>query len=210
MLDENTLYTTLSDLPLYNWVEIATTSNLKWLIKSGSDISEAELSETYDLLLAEYQSLIKDTKAAHEHNLRVTYAKLANRIDHITIAVTALREHGRDESLILILQTPQPHGLGFERLTYDDLERDLKLTENYLKMDIVKLEQAKNQLEKMVKTASVEGGNAKGMFYEQIGALSKWLQFGINPRETSVMQYIAYLNMLDAEIRANRNRVTRN
>jgi hypothetical protein len=73
-------------------------------------------------------------------------------------------------------------------------------------MDIVKFEQAKNQLDKMVKAAESNGGNSKGQFYEQITSLSKWLQFGINPKECSVMQYISYLNMLDAEIRANRNK----
>lgn len=199
------LYTDLSDLPLYNWIELACTSNMKWLVKSGP--IPDDLSDHYASLLAEYQILVKDTKSDIEHKTRVTYARLANRIDHITVAVNALRFHGRDEDLIRILQTPQPDGLGFERLKYDDLERDLKLTENYLKMDLVKFEQAKNQLDKMVKAAESSGaGNSKGVFYEQITSLSKWLQFGINPKECSVMQYISYLNMLDSEIRANRGK----
>ncbi len=198
------LYTTLSDLPLYNWIELATGKDLKWLIKSGEP-TEDELTEIYDQLLAEYQSLVKDTKSAIEHNLKVTYAKLANRIDHITIAVNALRIE-RDEDIIRILQTPQPKGLGFERLKYDDLARDLTLTENYLKMDIVKFEQAKNQLEKMVKTASVEGVNSKGQFYESVVSLSKWVGYGINPKLTSVLEYVSLLNMLDVEIRANRGK----
>jgi len=202
---ETILYTDLSDLPLYNWIELATSQNLKWLVKSGP--MPDDLSDHYQSLLTEYQILVKDTKSDIEHKTRVTYAKLANRIDHIQIAVNALRMHGRDTELIRILQTPQPDGLGFERLKYDDLEKDLKLTENYLKMDIVKFEQAKNQLDKMVKAAETNGTvNSKAQFYEQITSLSKWLQFGINPKETSVMQYISYLNMLDAEIRANRNK----
>jgi hypothetical protein len=197
------LFDDLSDLPLYNWIELAVSQNMKWLVKSGP-VPE-DLSDHYQELLSEYQIIVKDTKSDIEHKTRVTYAKLANRIDHITIAIGALRIE-RDEDIIRILQTPQPDGLGFERLTYDDLERDLRLTENYLKMDIVKFEQAKNQLDKMVKAAESNGGNSKGQFYEQITSLSKWLQFGINPKECSVMQYISYLNMLDAEIRANRNK----
>lgn len=193
------LYTDLSDLPLYNWIEIATSNNLKWLIKSGP--VPDDLTEHYNELLAEYQSLVKDTKSAHEHNIKVTYAKLANRIDHITIAVNALRIE-RHEDLIRILRKQ----LGFDRLTYDDLEHDLKLTENYLKMDIVKFEQAKNQLDKIVKSAEHEGVNSKGSFYEQITSLSKWIGFGINPKETSVMEYVSYLNMLDAEIKASQKR----
>ena len=135
------LYTDLSDLPLYNWIEISVTNNLKWLVKSGEMLED--LTEHFGLLLAEYQSLVKDTKTAHEHTTKVNYAKLANRIDHVQIAVNALRIE-RDEDMIRILREK----LGFERLTYEDLEKDLKLTENYLKMDIVKFEQAKNQLDR--------------------------------------------------------------
>jgi ribosomal protein S6 len=194
------LYTDLSDIPLYNWIEIATTNNLKWLVKSGP-VPE-DLTEQYGELLQEYQALIKDTKSAHEHNIKVTYARLANRIDHIQIAVNALRLHGHDANLIRILQTPPPDGLGFEGLTYEDLERDLKLTENYMKVDVIKLEQAKGQLEKIMKAADFDGVNSKGVFYEQITSLSRWLQFGINPKEVSVMQYVMYLNALQIEIKA--------
>lgn len=195
------LYTDLSDLPLYNWIELAVSTNLKWLVKSGEQPEDGVLTEIYDQLLSEYQTLVKDSKSAHEHNVKVNYARLANRIDHIQIAVNALRMGGRDEDLIRILRSPQPEGLGFERLTYDDLERDLKLTENYLKMDVVKFEQAKNQLDKIMKAAEHEGVNSKGMFYEQITSLSKWIGFGIHPRQVSVMEYISYLNMLQLEIK---------
>jgi hypothetical protein len=198
------LYTDLSDLPLYNWIETAVSGNLKWLVKSGPipDDLEAHYSE----LLAEYQSLVKDAKSSNDHSLKVTYALLANRIDHVNIALNALRM-GRDADIIRILQTPHPDGLGFERLTYDDLEKDIKLTENFLRMDMVKLNQAKAQLEKIFKTAGdTDGVNSKGMFYEQITSLSKWLQFGINPKETSVIQYISYLNALMDEVKRNENK----
>lgn len=195
------LYTDLSDLPLHNWINVAVTNDLKWLVKSGP--IPDDLTEHYQELLTEYQLLVKDTKSDIEHKTKVTYAKLANRIDHIQIAVNALRIE-RDEDIIRILQTPQPEGLGFERLTYQDLDKDLKLTENYLKMDIIKFEQAKNQLDKIIKASEHDGVNSKGMFYEQITSLSKWIGFGINPKQTSVIEYVSYLNMLQVEIKANR------
>lgn len=189
------LYADLSDLPLYNWIEIAVSNNLKWLVKSG-EIPE-DIDAHYDLLLAEYQELVQDAKSANSHQVKVTYAKLANRIDHVNIALNALRIE-RDEGIIRILRGL----LGFDRLTYDDLEKDIKLTETYLKMDIIKLEQAKNQLDKIFKSAeNTSGTTTKGMFYQEITSLSKWLNFGINPKETSVMQYVSYLNMLQLEIK---------
>lgn len=199
--DLTILYTDLSDLPLYNWIELAVSQNLKWLVKSGP--IPDDLTEHYQTLLTEYQLLVKDTKTDIEHKLKVTYARLANRIDHIQIAVNALRIE-RDEDIIRILQTPQPEGLGFERLSYEDLDKDLRLTENYLKMDIIKFEQAKNQLDKIIKASANDGVNSKGMFYEQITSLSKWIGFGINPKQTSVIEYVSYLNMLQVEIKANR------
>lgn len=199
-----TLYTDLSDLPLYNWIEIATTSALKWLVKSGPLPEQGFLDDNYANLLAEYQSLVKDTKTAHEHTTKVTYSKLANRIDHVNISLNALRIHGADPNIIRILRTPQPNGLGFERLTYEDLERDITLTENFLKMDVVKFEQAKAQLEKIIdKAGDTDGVNSKGAFYEQITSLSKWIGFGISPKTTSVIEYISYLNMLQVEVKMN-------
>jgi hypothetical protein len=198
---ETVLFQDLSDLPLYNWIETAVSGNLKWLVKSGPIPDDLETH--YSTLLSEYQSLVKDAKTSNDHSLKVTYALLANRIDHVNIALNALRI-GRDADIIRILQTPPPDGLGFSRLTYDDLEKDIKLTENFLRMDMVKLNQAKAQLEKIFKTAGdTEGVNSKGMFYEQIVSLSKWLQFGINPKETSVIQYISYLNALTDEVKRN-------
>lgn len=198
------LYTDLADLPLYNWIELSVSGNMKWLVKDGT--VPDDLTEHYETLLNEYQSIVKDTKSQHDHQVKIEYAKLANYIDHVTIAINALRLYGRDEAIITILQTGKPQGLGFERLTYNDLEKDLKLTENYLKMDIVKFEQAKNQLEKMVKAVGDTGVNSKGAFYQEVVSLSKWLGFGIQPKETTVMQYISYLNMLQIEIQANRNK----
>lgn len=192
------LYTDLSDLPLYHWIELATSGNMKWLVKSGP-IPE-DIADHYEVLLAEYQSLVKDTKSSNDHSIRVTYAKLANRIDHVNIALNVLR-HTRDEGIIAILQAPEPNGLGYDRLAFEDLPKDIKLVETYLKMDIIKFEQAKGQLEKIMKTADTDGVNSKGMFYEQIVSLSKWLSFGINPKETSVIQYISYLNMLMIEVK---------
>jgi hypothetical protein len=198
------LFQDLSDLPLYNWIETAVSGNLKWLVKSGPIPDDLETH--YSELLAEYQSLVKDAKTSNDHSLKVTYALLANRIDHVNIALNALRM-GRDADIIRILQTPQPNGLGFSRLTYDDLDKDIKLTENFLRMDMVKLNQAKAQLEKIFKTAGdTDGVNSKGMFYEQITSLSKWLQFGINPKETSVIQYVSYLNALTDEVKRNKNK----
>lgn len=194
----------LADLPLYNWIELSVSGNMKWLVKDGP--MPDDITEHYDTLLNEYQSLVKDTKSQHDHQVKIEYAKLANYIDHVTIAINALRLYGRDEAIITILQTGKPQGLGFERLTYQDLEKDLKLTENYLKMDIVKFEQAKNQLEKMVKVAGDTGVNSKGAFYQELTSLSRWLQFGINPKVTSVMEYISYLNALQLEIQANRGK----
>lgn len=200
--DLTILYTDLCDLPLYNWIELAVSQNLKWLVKSGP--IPDDLTDHYQTLLTEYQLLVKDTKTDIEHKLKVEYAVLANRIDQVNLALSALKMHGYDEDIIRILQADKPQGLGFWRVNFEDLNKGIELVETFLAHDKKRFEQAKNQLDKIIKASAHDGGNSKGMFYEQIVSLSKWIGFGINPKQTSVIEYVSYLNMLQVEIKANR------
>lgn len=191
---ETILYADCSEIPLYNWIKIAITGNHKWLVKSGPVSND--LSEHYEFIYAEYQTLVKDTKSSHELTLKINLAQTANRIDIIKVCIHQLRLE-KDERLISIL-----HSLGFNRLTYTDLEKDLKLTETYLQSDIIKFQQKKIQYEKM----SVEdGGGITGAveadFYNQISIIEKWKGSAIDVYNYSVIKWVSDLNQLKAEIR---------
>lgn len=187
------LYQDCSEIPLYNWIKLAVTANHKWLIKSGK--TEDDLSEAYEAIFTEYTSLVKDVRSTQELRLKIAITSLANRIDQVKLCVSHLRFE-RDEKLIEILR----NDLGFYRLAYDDLDKDLNLTETLMRTDTIKFEQKKQQYEKMVGDVS-DSGNGEVDFYEQVQVLSKWLGFSINPKNTSLMQYIVYLNALKLEIK---------
>lgn len=198
------LYADCSELPLYNWVKLACTGSLTWLIKTGICSDGGILQQRYELITGEYGTLIKDTKATQELKLKIQLTQLANKIDQVNVAVHALRTLGRDENIIAILRSPIPIGLGFGRLSYVNLEHDLKLTESYLQMDVVRFKQRSGEMATLVEKAASKGsGSSEGEFYSEIASLSKWIDFGIAPRDTSVMQYISYLNMLKLEIKNN-------
>lgn len=186
------LYTDCSSLPLYHWIKIACTGDHKWLVKSG-EIPHT-LSEHYEQIYAEYQTLIKDTRTTQELKLKIQIAQLANRIDCIKIAVNQLAIE-RDEEIINILRNK----LGFSRLSYTDLPRDLKLTQTYLQSDVIKLQQKQAQYDKLTKLT--EGGNSEADFYSQISVLEKWKGSAIDLHTTSVLKWVSDLNLLKEEIR---------
>lgn len=200
----SSVYKDCSELPVYNWIKLAVTGDLQWLMKEGGDegIQSNEtgrLQSLYEAILAEYGTLIKDTKTSQELRLKIDITTIAHRIDHVRVCVNLLRIE-RDEKLIDILRTK----LGFARLNYEDLKRDLDLTETYLKADIVKFEQRKGQYEKL--TEGEIGSGTEADFYEQVAILSKWLTFGIDVYKTSVLQYVSYLNQLKNEIKNQNNK----
>lgn len=191
------LYAGCSELPLYRWIKLACTGDHKWLIKSGPVI---DVSDQYAAIYAEYQTLVKDTRSSQELTLKIGIVQLANRIDVIKICIHQLRIE-RDERIIEIL-----HKLGFTRLKYIDLEKDLKLTETYCQSDVVKLTQKQNQYTKMV--GEIDGnGTAESDFYNQISIIEKWKGSAIDVHSYSVMHWVSDLNNLKAEIReAEKNR----
>lgn len=192
------LYKDCSELPLYNWIKLAITNDYKWLIKSGHTIND--LSEHYHLMHEEYTSLVKDVRSTQELKLKISITTIANRIDHITVCINQLRIK-RDERLIEILQ----NDLGFHKLTYEDLYKDLDLTETLMRSDIVKFQQKKQQYEKMLEDMA-DGNNGEADFYSQIQIIAKWLGFGIDVYKTSLMQYVSYLNALKLEIKNSQNK----
>lgn len=193
------LYQDCSLLPLFNWIKIAVTGDYKWLIKAGE--TDDDLSATYEAIFTEYTSLVKDVRSAQELRLKIAITTLANRIDHIKICIEQLRIE-RDERIVSILQNK----LGFHRLTYIDLDKDLGLTETFMRSDIVKFEQNKIQHEKMFENIG-DGGNTEADFYEQISMLEKWKGYAINPHTTSVLQYVIYVNQLKHEIKNNQQNI---
>lgn len=190
------LYRDCSELPLYNWIKLAITGSHKWLIKSGD--TDDDLSDSYAAIFTEYTSLVKDIRTVQELKLNISINTLANRIDHINICINHLRIE-REERLISILQNE----LGFYRLSYTDLQKDLDLTETLTRSDIVKLEQKKQHYAKMIVETDSGTNNDESAFYEQISVVEKWKGYAINPHTVSLLQYIVYLNQLKTEIKNN-------
>lgn len=189
-------YNDCSELPLFNWIKLAVTGDHKWLLKSGT--TNDDLSNIYDAIIAEYTSIIKDVRSTQEHKLKIAVNTLAKRIDHINIAVAQLRIE-RDERLIAILREQ----LGFSRLTYVDLDKDLDLTLTFIKSDIIKFEQKKIQLLALIEQAEESSDNGEVAAWENVTMLEKWLSISINAKDCSIMRYLVYLNTLKLEIKNN-------
>ncbi len=187
-LKQNSVYSTCADLPLYNWIELCVTGDLKWLVKSGEP---TDLSEAYLALADEYSEVAKDPQALHTLTLKKQIAILNNKLVCIQLAVDHLQTV-RNEEVIAILRKD----LGFASLNYADLEKDLPRTINLAKSMYAKLQILEKQLGEQVKKSG--GEVTREGYYSELAIIGKWAGFQIQPKKYSVMEYIVLKNAFKA------------
>ena len=176
-------------MPLYNWIELCVTGDLKWLVKEGTPDG---LTETYLNIADEYAEVSKDEKSGRILRLKIQIATLNNRLICIESAVQFLSVVRSDE-VIDILRTKY----GFYSLKYDNLDVDLRRTLSIAKRDYVKLKMAEDDLSKLVNSG---GGEIKREdFYSELAVLGKWANMQISPKNYTVMEYIVLKNAFKAD-----------
>jgi len=180
----NSVYSTCADLPLYNWIELCVTGDLKWLVKDGEP---TDLSEAYLAIADEYSEVAKDPQALHTLTLKKQIAILNNKLVCIQLAVDHLQTV-RNEEVIAILRKD----LGFASLNYADLEKDLPRTINLAKSMYAKLQILEKQLGEQVKKPG--GEVTREGYYREIQIIADWAKIHISPKKYSVMEYIVLKN----------------
>lgn len=182
-------YQSCAELPLYNWIELCVTGDLKWLIKEGTP---ENLTDTYLNIADEYAELSKDEKAGRVLRLKIQIATLNNKLICIESACNFLSVT-RNEEVIDILRNK----LGFISLKYDNLDVDLAKTISIAKSDHVRLKKAEKSLSDMLANG---GGEIKREdFYTELAVLSKWANRQISPHTHSLMEYIVLKNAFKAD-----------
>jgi hypothetical protein len=184
----NLVYSSCAELPLFNWIELCVTGDLKWLAKSGEPDN---LSETYLAIADEYSEVSKDQNATHMLSLKKQIAILNNKLVCTHLAVEHLRTI-RNEEVISILR----NNLGFASLKYDNLDKDLDRTVSLSKSMLAKLQVLEKQLQEQ---ANKKGGEiTREAYYSEVAIISKWLGFQIQPKNYSLLEYIVAKNAFKA------------
>lgn len=183
------IYQSCSELPLYNWIELCVTGELKWLIREGNP---TDLAEAYLKIADEYAEVSKDEKAGRVLRLKIQIATLNNKLICIESAVNFLAIQRNDE-VINILRTQY----GFNSLKYDNLDEDLRKTISKAKTDHVKLKTLENQLNQLVSSG---GGTIKREdFYSELAILGKWAGRQISAQTHTVMEYLELKKLFKAD-----------
>lgn len=173
-IEEPLYYTSVYDLPLYNFIQISLyNEHEKWLVKP----------ETWEKILTQYSELSGDKNMSHMFNLvrQITY--LTNRLNVIELLVKQLNVR-RIQGLVDLLK----NDLGF-KLTFDDLQADLKRVVSLSKADVIKLKLAQKQYDDL---KSKSGGEVtESDWIDEISVLSKFQGYAIKQKETTVGEYLS-------------------
>lgn len=183
-------YTNCADLPLWVWVEINETKDLKYLLIKGN-LPVERLVEIWSNLNDEYRQLIRDVDNNHSFDLKKQTFTEDKDLITITAIVNQLRIRRNDE-LIEILK----NDFNF-RLNYVDLTRDLDMTLKQAKFRGFQLKEKEKQLESLA-----TGGKSfdKFEFIEQLVVLSEFQGYHLKLKELSLAEYIAVYNRFKADI----------
>lgn len=166
-----------SEITLFEWIEFC-------VIGKGDFDHEAVVDE--------YAEVSKDTRLNQQLKLKIKIATLNNRLIMVQMCVDHLA----------ITDNPQVvdflrNKLGFHNIKYDNLEADLQKTIKLVKSDLVKLQIAESELQKL--NANSGKAATREDYYNELGILEKWAGFSINPKEYSLMQYLVLRNLYKAE-----------
>jgi hypothetical protein len=181
------VYDGCDDLPLFNFIKIITTDDLKWLVVSGTP-GDDELKDAWDKVSLEYQELTQDTKSKQLTSLKAEIAYLTNQIFWTQSVVDQITWAYSPEWATLLNE------LGF-RFRYEDgpeLHRELEITIAQSKSLVVELEERKAELEELTK------GNEKTTeagYYVLLADIGKYMGSIINPKEVTVTQFVGIYNL---------------
>jgi len=182
------MYKTCRELPLWNFVEISETGDLKYLLESNNEkASNALLKETYDNILDEYYRLSKDDKFNKRNKLKHEIIYFTNKVDGLC-------------SLYNILV------VGVD-LVESDKELAIDLCNRYrTKFDLESLDRsisgAKNKL--ALKQTEYDRGKVdeKADFDESFVIVQKEYGMQIDKRKTSVSEWVSIVNRIKAKASA--------
>lgn len=177
-------YSSCDELPLYNFIKLATGAGMKWLMINPKSKVPADIQEIWTGILEEYSALCGDQKTAYMLSLSKGIAVLANKLSVIHSLVDTLTDNGHSKELCEVLTE-----MGFRHpYTPDSITEDLKRVLKAAKMlhfQLIEVQQEQSNLNASDNSAD----STEADFYTQILHLSKFLGYKIDPKVTSVMEF---------------------
>lgn len=185
-----TCFTSCNDLTLYLFIQVLTTGEQRYLIRSGKP-SKEQLKAAWEQIFSEYTELSENKQGNYLLTLLREYYSIPNKIQIIQTIVDELAK-GYNKDLIEKLRL-----LGFRhQYTEETYIRDLKITVTQAKGLILKYQNLYNDLERL----QSQDSKADPSDYDLIlSELSKYQGYRLDPKVITVSEFCAIVKRFKQE-----------
>lgn len=196
MIRTRKTYISCNELPLFNFIKLSVIGDMEYLYKEKARpwMKPADLTEIWDKIADEYKVLIKDKKSSHVLTLLKDITFMNNQLMLIQLSVNFLHKYYEPGICDLLRR------LGFQYAFKDDesLYKDLKLVVSSAKRILVDKIAAEKELESIPSDGKAATEND---YIALIGQMSKYMNFKIDPKNTTIAEFVSYIQMNNLEFK---------
>lgn len=199
-------YRSCSDLPLHNFIQVLIHDKKEMLYNRPNKAwyKSADLQSIWDDIFLEYIEESGDSKSKGMLQLLMDISVISNKLEIIQNCVTLLSNVSDVKDYQPTINVLKTFGFRYQ-FTNETLYHDLNKTVKSARSLIIQRDQLKSQLSDVNKNES-EKATEKDYFVH-LANISESIGFAINPKETTVMQYIGYLSRFNLKIEQNERTV---
>lgn len=203
MRTDRPTFKSCSDLPLEIFIQILVHDDKSLLYSRPNKpwYKPVYLQELWDSIFMEYIELSNDDRSKAILELQKEIATLSHKLFIIQQSVTLLSQIQDVSGYQLTIGILKTYGFNY-KFTNETLINDLRKTVKSAKQLIIKRDQFKSELEDINKNEQ-EKATEKD-FYVHLANISEAMGFAVDPKNTTVMQYIGYLDRFNVKIKHER------
>lgn len=196
LIFNNRYYRSIKEIPLYNFIEIIETNDLKFLMKHGPGRRKKKI-QIWEKIFDEYITLTNDKKVNNVFLLArfVTFERF--KISLLMILLNSIRKQWNTELAEKI------NSLGIRsRITEDTFHRDIIRINGEIKLMVLSL----RKKEKELKDKNKGEQSGRNEWVKLLMDLSKYQGYRINPKKITVYEFcIILLNYKDEAQQIKKN-----
>lgn len=197
----NIIYKSCYELPLYNFIKIVVTGDLTWLYKTKHkrkflQTTDKSLQQTWESIFNEYTSLAGTNASNHLFQLLKELTVIDNKLKIIQHIVMYLgRSYAQDDNTQSLVKILRSYGFLFS-YSPETIKKDLQLTISSAKRLLIQRQEAEIDYNKAMESSDKVD---EKHYYQALAHLSKFMSFRIDAKATTVIEYLAYLEIYKSQ-----------
>lgn len=187
------VYSSLEDMPLRNFVKAVTSSNLNWLLSDSKwYLPKPDLKTYWELIFNQYIERMKDPKSQRIFQLVRDITVIANYINIANQAISIIASSSKEAEFKEVKSTLNSILMTRCKFADDTLLNDIKICISALKRLTIKHKELTEEYKGLQQSESEKISETD--FTEQIVSLEKIHGISIDYRNISVSKYISYID----------------